>query len=176
MLCLICVCRYHRTGVPLTVVSKRSTHTVISNMYQRTSPTGNTIPTRLSLICAKGLHQRVWTPMGGSRTPMYAVPPGRPRSSTCMDRTPPPHVGSGSAIRGPRCFRAEHALKLCSGPSQGSGDATWLLGARCKPLHGSKASARIRCKAAAVYPNQAQSIGRLVTGLCDRPACYRGTL
>jgi hypothetical protein len=50
-----------------------------------------------------------------------------------------------------------------------SGDATWLLGAWCKPSHGSKASARIRCKVATTYSDQAQSIGRLVTGLYDRP-------
>jgi hypothetical protein len=119
MLCLICVCRYHRTGVPLTVVSKRSTHTVISNMYQRTSPTGNTIPTRLSLICAKGLHQRVWTPMGGSRTPMYAVPPGRPRSSTCMDRTPPmwgPGPPSGALGASGQNMPSSSALDPAKGP------------------------------------------------------------
>jgi hypothetical protein len=57
-----------------------------------------------------------------------------------------------------------------------SGDATWLLGAWCKPSHGSKASARIRCKVATTYSDQAQSIGRLVTGLYDRPARYQGTL
>jgi hypothetical protein len=129
---------------------------------------------------AQGLHQRVWTPMGGFQTPMYAIPsPSRSRTSKYTNRTlrvgirTPPY-GIRVTNKGSRCSREEHAPMPYSGPMQGPGDVTWPLGAWCKPSHGSKASVCIKCKTTKTCSDQAQGIVRLVTGLCNHPWVIKG--
>jgi hypothetical protein len=103
------------------------------------------------------------------RTPLEV--PGPPRLQTGppkLDPTLPPPYGIRVANKVSRYSRTEHALRPYSRPRQGSNDATWALGAWCKPSHGSKASARIKCKTTKACSNQAQGIDRLVTGLCNR--------
>jgi hypothetical protein len=121
------------------------------------------------------LHGWILNPHVRSPAPLEGLGPPRVWNGPLSRDLDPPY-GVRITIKGFRCLKAENAPKLCSRPRQGSGDVTWLMGARFKPLHGSKVSARIKCKAAAAYPDQAQSIGRLVIGLCDHPACYRGAL